>query len=133
MNLKYTLALVFPLTLFTSTTLVFADGPADFAEISQAFDRAALPLVRQFCLKCHSTEEQEGDLDLEQFTKLDQVRKAQPIWQKVVEMLDNGEMPPKKSRQLSLVQRNQLRDWAHGYLDAEARANAGDPGPVVLR
>ena len=120
MNLKYALALVLPLTLFTSTTLVFADGTADFGEIGKAFDGTALPLLRQFCLKCHSTEEQEGDLDLEQFTKFEQVRKAQPIWQKVVEMLDNGEMPPKKSRQLSLAQRKQLRDSARGYLDAEA-------------
>ena len=48
-------------------------------------------------------------------------------------MLDNGEMLAEKSRQLSLVQRNQLRDSRRGYLDAEARANAGDPGPVVLR
>ncbi len=133
MSLKYALVLVFPLTLFTSTTLVLADETADFDEIARAFDGTTLPLLRQFCLKCHSTEEQEGDLDLEQFTKLEQVRKAQPIWQKVVEMLDNGEMPPKKSRQLSLEQRKQLRDWARGYLDAEARANAGDPGPVVLR
>ena len=90
--------------------------------------------MKQFCLKCHSTEEQEGDLDLEQFTKLEQVRKAQPIWQKVVEMLDNGEMPPKKSRQLSASSNES--NFATGrasYLDAEARANAGDPGPVVLR
>ena len=31
------------------------------------------------------------------------------------------------------MQRKQLRDWARSYLDAEARANAGDPGSVVLR
>ena len=106
---------------------------ADFTEIARAFDGTALPLLQQYCLKCHSTEKQDGDLDLEQFSKFEQVRKAQPIWQKVVEMLDNGEMPPKKSRPLSVVQRKQLRDWARSYLDAEARANAGDPGSVVLR
>jgi Protein of unknown function (DUF1592)/Protein of unknown function (DUF1588)/Protein of unknown function (DUF1587)/Protein of unknown function (DUF1585)/Protein of unknown function (DUF1595)/Planctomycete cytochrome C len=121
------------LTLATSTALGFPERPSDFDEVARAFDGTALPLLKQYCLKCHSTEEQAGDLDLEQFTKLDQVRNAQPVWQKVVEMLDNGEMPPKKSRQLSVVQRKQLRDWARSYLDAEARANAGDPGSVLLR
>ncbi len=43
-------------------------------------------------------------------------------------MLDNGEMPPKKKPQPSAEQRKQIRDWARAYLDAEARASAGDPG-----
>ena len=42
-------------------------------------------------------------------------------------MLDNGEMPPKKSKQLSESERKELRGWVERYLDAEARANAGDP------
>ena len=90
-------------------------------------------LCSSFCLKCHSTEKQDGDLDLEQFVKLEQVRRSPRIWQKVVEMLDNREMPPKKSPQLSDPQRKELRQWIGNYLTAEAQANAGDPGSVVLR
>lgn len=133
MNVKSTFVFALLLAFPASSAFGFGDGPSAFDEIGKAFDGTALPLVKQYCLKCHSTEEQQGDLDLERFTKFDEVRKAQPIWQKVVEMLDNGEMPPKKSRQLSVVERKQLRDWARSYLDAEARANAGDPGSVVLR
>ncbi len=42
---------------------------------------AVLPLVKWYCLECHSAEEQEGDLDLERFTKLEQVRNAPRVWQ----------------------------------------------------
>ena len=54
-------------------------------------------------------------------------------WLRVVEMLDNGEMPPEDSPQPTAAQRKQLRDWVQGFLNAEALRNAGDPGPVVLR
>ncbi len=125
------------LVLFSLVTLIAAtsraDEPASFALLAKSFEGRTRPLMAQFCLKCHSTEKQEGDLDLEHFTKLDHVRKSPRVWQKVVEMLDNGEMPPKKSPQLSTAQRKELRGWARGFLDAEAMANAGDPGAVVLR
>ena len=42
-------------------------------------------------------------------------------------------MPPDGASQPSAEERNRLRTWVADYLDAEARAGAGDPGPVVLR
>jgi hypothetical protein len=54
-------------------------------------------------------------------------------WIKVGEMMDNGEMPPKGAPQPSKSQRSAIRGWVRDYLNAEALANAGDPGPVVLR
>ena len=48
-------------------------------------------------------------------------------------MLENNEMPPKKSKQLSAEQKAMFIAWIHRYLDAEAHAGAGDPGRVVLR
>src|SRR5262245_54209685 len=75
----------------------------------------------------------EGDLDLERFAALGDVRKATAVWLKVAEMLDNGEMPPKGARRMLAGERRILRDWLARYLKAEARASAGDPGPVVLR
>ena len=84
-------------------------------------------------MTCHSTEEQEGDLDLERFDTLKAVRADARAWQKVAEMLDNGEMPPKKASQLSGDERARLRNWVRNYLDTEAKARAGDPGRVVLR
>ncbi|MBI5760920.1 MAG: DUF1592 domain-containing protein [Planctomycetales bacterium] len=111
---------------------IAADQTA-FDAIGAEYTRDVRPLLTQFCLRCHSMEKQEGELDLERFAKLDDVRRGTAAWLKVAEMLDNGEMPPKKSKQPSAEQRKQLRGWVERYLHAEALANAGDPGPVVLR
>jgi hypothetical protein len=104
-----------------------------FDAIGSEYAREIRPLMTQWCLKCHSTAKQKGDLDLERFSTLGDVRRETKVWLKVVEMLDNGEMPPKESQQPSADQRRKLRGWVERYLQAEALANAGDPGPVVLR
>src|SRR5437867_11537434 len=42
-------------------------------------------------------------------------------------------MPPKGKAQPLAEERKQLVTWVRGFLDAEARARAGDPGHVPLR
>jgi AraC-like DNA-binding protein len=89
--------------------------------------------LKEYCITCHSTEKQKGDLDLEVFSSLDAVKKHPKIWQSVAEQLANKEMPPKKEPQLTPDAMHHLTSWVSATLDDIARARAGDPGPVVLR
>ena len=107
--------------------------PGVFGTLAPEYERDIHPLLRQFCLECHSQEAVEGDLDLEQYTTLAEVRREPQVWVKVVEMLTGGEMPPEDAAQPLAPQRAKLLAWAQRYLHAEALAGAGDPGPVVLR
>ena len=104
-----------------------------FDDLGTWYEQETRPLLARFCLDCHSTEAQEGDLDLERFVTLADIRQDAKVWQKVLEMLTLGEMPPEESDQLAAAERDQLEKWLRQYLDAEALAQAGDPGPVVLR
>lgn len=123
------------LAVFISLTGVLAaePPPGSFDGSADQYRTQTRPLLQQFCLECHSTAKQEGDLDLERFAALADVRRGTRAWLKVVEMLDNGEMPPAESNQPSSEQRMQLRGWVERYLHAESLANAGDPGSVALR
>src|SRR5580765_1922896 len=91
------------------------------------------PLLVQYCQRCHSGKHPEADIDLKQFASLQDVRKAPRVWQKVLEMLDTAQMPPKDAKQFSDEQRTKVQAWVRSYLKLEARALAGDPGPVTLR
>lgn len=91
------------------------------------------PLIAKYCLNCHSTKAKKGSLDLERFASLDRVRKDLKPWQQMIEMLEAGEMPPKKKPQPTTEERNRLVAWVRDFLSAEARARAGDPGYVPLR
>ncbi|MBB74865.1 MAG: hypothetical protein CMJ75_10170 [Planctomycetaceae bacterium] len=113
----------------------FATGqPArPFTELAVEYEREVLPVLKQFCLKCHSGDAPQGDLDLQRFKTLREVRRGTGTWIQVVELLANGEMPPADAPQPAPRQRKVLQVWAEQYLRAEALASAGDPGPVVLR
>src|SRR6059036_2877140 len=97
------------------------------------YEKEIRPLLKEFCLGCHSTEKHKGDIDLERFTSLSDVMKHPKVWQSVVEQISLGEMPPKEKPQPAEAQRVRLLGWANGVLDDIALARSGDPGPVVLR
>lgn len=97
------------------------------------FEKNIRPLLKQYCLDCHSTEKQKGELDLERFTLLTEVKRHPKVWQAAIEQLTTNEMPPKDKPQPKSDERERLASWVRGILDDLARARAGDPGPVVLR
>ena len=91
------------------------------------------PVVIRLCGECHSKDRAEAEIDLTVFATLPDVRRQIPVWQKVAEMLDGGQMPPKEATQPTDTERALLRGWLREVLKEEARRHAGDPGPVVLR
>ena len=92
-----------------------------------------LPLLKKYCLMCHSTALKKGSLDLERFATPADIHKDLKPWQNMIEQLETGEMPPKKKPQPTAEEKKQLLAWVRGYLDHEARTRAGDPGHVPLR
>lgn len=86
-------------------------------------------ILKTYCLGCHSTEKQKGELDLES----SDIRKEPEVWEHVLDQIELGEMPPKKEKQPTAAEKEALTAWVRQTLDEIALANAGDPGPVVLR
>ena len=125
LNPRSPLRRLFALTsgLLLSASLLQAD---DYAE-------KVLPILKDSCLSCHSTKKQKGDVDLEQFASVADIRRSPKVWEAVLEQVASGEMPPKKEKALSTAAKKVLLDWTHKTLEEIAIANAGDPGPVVLR
>ena len=103
------------------------------ASATQKFDRDVKPLVGNYCLKCHSSEKHKGDIDLQQFVSATNVFQHPKSWEKVLEQLNSGDMPPREKPQPAPEERQRLLAGVNALLDAAAQARAGDPGPVVLR
>jgi hypothetical protein len=127
-----------PIAFFSESivTLCLTAVLASFSATCSAadtFEQTIQPLLRDYCLSCHSTEKREGELDLQRFGSLDQVKQHADVWARVQEQLATGEMPPKDAKQLSADQKQQLIGWIRKTLNEIALATAGDPGPVVLR
>ena len=118
--------LSFPTVLALVFTLSCKGSAADL-------DTQIRPLMKEYCLGCHSTEKHKGDLDLERFTSRTEALKQPKVWQGVIEQIGLGEMPPKDKPQPSSAQKEQIVNWAGALLDEIALSRAGDPGPVLLR
>ena len=61
-----------------------------FADSSETFDKTIRPILADRCFACHSAKKQKGDLDLERFTLLAEVKKDPAVWQSVQEQLANN-------------------------------------------
>jgi hypothetical protein len=121
-------------TLPAATAATGADEGVDaFTPLGARYEQEIRPLLKSYCLGCHSTEKKKGELDLERFGKFADLRRDPATWQQVRAFVVDGEMPPEGKRQPSSEERQRLLAWIDNYLVAEANASAGDPGPVVLR
>ena len=118
------------ITLAMCTLVVVAP---DVSWAQDPFERDLRPLVRQYCLGCHSTALHTGDLDLERFTSTADVSKHPKVWQTVIDQLTLGEMPPKGMPRPDAEQRSHMVASVRDALRQAAQGRAGDPGPVVLR
>ncbi len=125
--------LVAGIALFLRPGVTAEPRESDLDTLGDRFSSEVRPLVQRYCQECHSADRTEADLDLMAFATLSDVRKDARTWQHVREMIDGGQMPPRGAKQPSSSERIRLQDWVRDYLKVEARATAGDPGPVVLR
>ena len=98
-----------------------------------AFASRVGPLVVRYCQACHAGDVVEGDVDLTSFDSLADMRTQVTMWQRVAEVVSDGQMPPPDADQPTDAERESLRQGLRAFLTAEAVAHAGDPGRVVLR
>lgn len=91
------------------------------------------PLLKQHCYKCHGKEKQKGDVDLEAFADAAAIQKDQETWQRVVEVIRDGDMPPAKEPNMTDSAKEKLAIGVEDLLTAALLAKGPDPGPGIIR
>ncbi len=109
-----------------------AAPPEAAPEAAQAYDTQVRPILATHCLECHGIEKPKGDLRLDRLKSDLADAEAAKTWQKVLERIQSGEMPPEEEPRLSAAELQQLGDWISGGLQAAAAARRAG-GRVVLR
>ena len=93
-----TVGIAFALFSHCHSTLVAAP-PHDLSQLGDTYTTHIRPLVAEYCLDCHNTSDQAGELDLERFVDLTTLRRDPNIWTNVAQQLEIGEMPPADAAQ----------------------------------
>jgi hypothetical protein len=78
-----------------------SDDAATARQLEQQFAADVLPLLKAHCFACHGAEKQEGKLKLSDFASSAAVAAQPHIWQRVLERLQAGDMPPEDARSRS--------------------------------
>src|SRR3954471_23207016 len=93
-----------PILSLMLATFLYSVSPCVAAEATQStvakrFEGEIAPLLKNYCLGCHSTEKHKGDLDLERFASFEVISEHPKPWETMIEQLSLGEMPPKEKPQ----------------------------------
>jgi hypothetical protein len=114
-----------------TTAALFASAALLHAE--PAFKKEQLPqFAREYCVKCHSAQKSKGDFNFEPHVAKADILAERKVWEKVVELVENREMPPEDKPQPSEAQRQAFIHWIDEQLTA-GDAAAKNPGRVTLR
>jgi hypothetical protein len=122
------------LLVIGSIALPWADA-ADVAssDLEHRFTQNVRPFLKSYCVGCHGGATPAAQFDLRPYSTVAAVIQDYPRWNLVLEKLTAKEMPPKQAPQPPADVRQEVIDWVRAERTNEARKNAGDPGPVMVR
>ncbi len=90
-------------------------------------------LLEDYCFDCHDTEMQEGKVELEtlplHITTIEQAE----LWQKVLNAMNAGEMPPEKKRQPDSAAKADFLDALAQTMVAVRRSFSDTDGKITMR
>ena len=118
---------------FTSLAIIFVTFLSHAGDIPQ-IGRDTIMFVDKFCISCHDSLSEKGDLDLTKLSTELKTHKIADTWYKVMNSINAGEMPPpKKKKQPSNSEKAvALQDLSKSMV--KARKYLGDShGKVTMR
>ncbi|MCZ2340808.1 MAG: DUF1592 domain-containing protein [Bacteroidales bacterium] len=85
------------------------------------------------CNKCHGQERPKADLTLTGIKTDADVLKNRKTWQRVIDVIQAGEMPPPSRKQPALADKEKFISILTSIFDKVDRSSAVDPGRVTMR
>ncbi|TYA74657.1 DUF1592 domain-containing protein [Seonamhaeicola marinus] len=91
------------------------------------------PIINKYCVSCHGPKKQKGSVRLDRLN-WDMVNGHDAErWHAALDMINSGEMPPKKKPQLSNHERRLVVDWITTGLDKAVKAKEGQTKTTIRR
>ena len=112
--------------------LVGLAAPALPQRTGDDFREQVLPILSKTCLQCHNDRQQAAGLSFEPFRDSASASRRPEIWQKALDKLDAGQMPPRPVAPLSPSDLAAVTGWIR-KLPAIAAESTGSPGRVTAR
>ena len=103
------------------------------APTSPTYQAQVVPVLARYCAGCHGPEKPKDGLNLAAFATEGAVLKDLKTWQKVLENVESGAMPPEGKPRPSEAESARVVQYLQGLLSKASCKAAPDPGRVTLR
>jgi Protein of unknown function (DUF1587)/Planctomycete cytochrome C len=103
------------------------------SDLDRRFAQTVRPFLTTYCIRCHGGSSPAAHLDLSAYSTSAAVIRDYAQWERVLDRLTSGQMPPKPMKQPPEADRQEVVEWIQAVRSIEARRNAGDPEPVLAR
>ena len=90
------------------------------------------PFLQKHCVKCHGAEKPKAGLSLHTFKDSKSILKERKLWDKAIDQIESGEMPPEERPQPTAAEK---KAFANNVRALYAKVDAGkpDPGEMQIR
>lgn len=110
-----------------------AGEPTADALAPESFQTHAAPFLKQYCLDCHTGADAAAGIAFEKYSTEAEMLASRRTWERSLEMIRSGIMPPADSAQPSATERDKLLAYLDPALNTINCQVVRDPGRVTLR
>ncbi len=110
-----------------------SDGSGNQLTAADRFRQYVVPFVRAHCAACHSGSEPAGSLNLAAYESLAQLAANRSTWEKLLQYVREGVMPPAEAEPPAAAERQQFVEHLNEILFGVDCNLPRQPGRVTLR
>jgi hypothetical protein len=108
-------------------------GSAPGAVDSAGFEKSVKPILKNTCSGCHNATLVSGGVNLLPYMEASTVAEDRASWEKILQKIESGEMPPKGVPRPPQAQITALTGFLHGEFEKADALVKPDPGRVTAR
>src|SRR5580704_17450540 len=110
-----------------------AFGASSVPVDTAGFDKNVKPILKNTCSGCHNATVMSGGVNLLPYMDAATVADDRPAWDKILQKVESGEMPPKGIPRPPQAQMTALTTFIHSEFDKADALVKPDPGRVTAR
>ena len=112
---------------------LFVAGLASAAKPEVRFPEKHLDFLHTYCMDCHDSATEKGEVNLEDLSFHIQTIENAEKWQKVLAVLNSGEMPPENKDQPEGEEKADFLDDLANTMVTARKALADSGGKITMR
>ena len=89
------------------------------------FEESILPILKSNCVQCHGGEKVNGEVDFSKITTQEKADSEFELWETVIEVIKENEMPPEDNPPLSEKEKALFVEWHQEQLETPIESKPG--------